>query len=227
MNAPTSPASGVDGGVGPLKAMAARQQRPPAGRRPRLRARLARVEIELANMRTTNLRVVAAVAARAGAESSMLKIRGTQIRQEITALNRRAMGLCPGRRRRHGADTPIGPDGADTPRRNTNNRKLSIFGGSNEIRKHHRQDDPGTVRPAMNFEHTEDRRMLSDMLRAFAEQYDIATRHRNAGAERGHSPEFWRRYAELGAIGAVRRARRQAAPVSTSPWCSRRWGAAW
>ena len=62
----------------------------------------------------------------------------------------------------------------------------------------------------MNFEHTEDRRMLSDMLRRFvAEQYDIATRHRNAGAERGHSPEFWRRYAELGAIGAVRRARRR------------------
>ena len=56
----------------------------------------------------------------------------------------------------------------------------------------------------MNFEHTEDRRMLSDMLRRFvAEQYDIATRHRNAGAERGHSPEFWRRYAELGAIGAL------------------------
>ena len=37
--------------------------------------------------------------------------------------------------------------------------------------------------PAMNFEHTEDRRMLSDMLRRFvAEQYDIATRHANAGA---------------------------------------------
>ena len=35
----------------------------------------------------------------------------------------------------------------------------------------------------MNFEHTEDRRMLSDMLRRFvAEQYDIATRHRNGRA---------------------------------------------
>ena len=80
----------------------------------------------------------------------------------------------------------------------------------------------------MNFEHTEDRRMLSDMLRRFvAERYDIATRHRNAGAERGHSPEFWRRYAELGAIGALFAEREQAAPVSTSPWCSRRWGAAW
>ena len=56
----------------------------------------------------------------------------------------------------------------------------------------------------MNFEHTEDRRMLSDMLRRFvAEQYDFATRERNAQSPQGYSPEFWRRYAELGAIGAL------------------------
>ena len=36
----------------------------------------------------------------------------------------------------HGADTPIGPDGADTASAQYfNNRKLSIFGGSNEIQK--------------------------------------------------------------------------------------------
>lgn len=126
-----------------LKAMAARQRRNgrPLADDPDFAARLARVEIELANMRTTNLRVVAAVAGGGapGAESSMLKIRGTQIRQEITALNRRAMG--PYARvgdggTRHGADTPIGPDGADTASAQYfNNRKLSIFGGSNEIQK--------------------------------------------------------------------------------------------
>ncbi len=56
----------------------------------------------------------------------------------------------------------------------------------------------------MNFEHTEDRRMLSDMLRRFvAEQYDFATRERNAKMPQGYNPEFWRRYAELGAIGAL------------------------
>lgn len=56
----------------------------------------------------------------------------------------------------------------------------------------------------MNFEHTEDRRMLSDMLRRFvAEQYDFATRDRHARSERGYSIELWRRYAELGAIGAL------------------------
>jgi len=56
----------------------------------------------------------------------------------------------------------------------------------------------------MNFEHTEDRRMLSDMLRRFvAEQYDFATRMRHAESPQGYSAEFWQRYAELGAIGAL------------------------
>ena len=56
----------------------------------------------------------------------------------------------------------------------------------------------------MNFEHTEDRRMLSDMLRRFvSEQYDFATRERHAQSPQGYSVEFWRRYAELGAIGAL------------------------
>src|SRR3546814_6324023 len=45
-------------------------------------------------MKTTNLRVLAAAGQRAApvAESSMLKIRGTEIRQEITSLSRRALG---------------------------------------------------------------------------------------------------------------------------------------
>ena len=56
----------------------------------------------------------------------------------------------------------------------------------------------------MNFEHTEDRRMLSDMLRRFvAEQSGFAARDRHARSERGYSLELWQRYAELGAIGAL------------------------
>src|SRR5690606_36464785 len=79
-----------------LKELAARQRKNgrPLAQDPAFAARLARVEIELDNMRTTNLRVLAAAAngGAPGAEISMLKIRGTQIRQELTALNRRAMG---------------------------------------------------------------------------------------------------------------------------------------
>jgi alkylation response protein AidB-like acyl-CoA dehydrogenase len=115
----------------------------PLAEDPLFAARLARVEIELENMKTTNLRVIAAVAGGGvpGAESSMLKIRGTEIRQEISSLLRRAMGpyaqpfvdaaLDAGYE-----DEPIGPHGAaSAAAQYFNNRKLSIFGGSNEIQK--------------------------------------------------------------------------------------------
>ncbi|MDR5753361.1 MULTISPECIES: acyl-CoA dehydrogenase family protein [unclassified Caballeronia] len=110
---------------------------------PSFAARMARVEIDLENMKTTNLRVIAAVAGGGvpGAESSMLKIRGTEIRQEISSLMRRAMG--PYARPfidealDHGYDEPpVGPEeAASAAAMYFNNRKLSIFGGSNEIQK--------------------------------------------------------------------------------------------
>jgi alkylation response protein AidB-like acyl-CoA dehydrogenase len=110
---------------------------------PLFAARMARVEIDLANMQTTNLRVLAAVAGGGvpGAESSMLKIKGTEIRQEITSLNRRAYGAyaapyVPEALEAGWNGEPIGPDDAGTAAPSYfNNRKLSIFGGSNEIQK--------------------------------------------------------------------------------------------
>ena len=54
----------------------------------------------------------------------------------------------------------------------------------------------------MNFEHTEDRRMLADSLNRFvAEQYGIEFRNHNAYGEQGYAPERWQQFAELGAIG--------------------------
>jgi alkylation response protein AidB-like acyl-CoA dehydrogenase len=110
---------------------------------PLFAARMARVEIDLANMQTTNLRMLAAVAGGGvpGAESSMLKIKGTEIRQEITSLNRRAYGTyaapyVPEALEAGWNGEPIGPDDAGTAAPSYfNNRKLSIFGGSNEIQK--------------------------------------------------------------------------------------------
>jgi len=68
-----------------LRKIAAKQRRNgrPLADDPSFAARMARVEIDLENMKTTNLRVIAAVAGGGvpGAESSMLKIRGTEIRQ--------------------------------------------------------------------------------------------------------------------------------------------------
>jgi len=56
----------------------------------------------------------------------------------------------------------------------------------------------------MNFQHTEDRRMLADTLNRFvSEQYAFATRDRIAQSDQGYSGELWSRFAELGIIGAL------------------------
>jgi alkylation response protein AidB-like acyl-CoA dehydrogenase len=132
-------------GLARLKRIAASQTRNgrPLLDDPAFAMRLARVEIDLENMKTTNLRVIAAVAGGGvpGAESSMLKIRGTEIRQEILSLTRRAMGVYarPFTQEMLDADyagPQFGPDfAAAASAQYFNNRKLSIFGGSNEIQK--------------------------------------------------------------------------------------------
>jgi alkylation response protein AidB-like acyl-CoA dehydrogenase len=71
----------------------------------------------------------------------MLKIRGTEIRQEILSLTRRAMGVYARPFAQEmldaGYDGPqFGPGFASAASAQYfNNRKLSIFGGSNEIQK--------------------------------------------------------------------------------------------
>ncbi len=62
---------------------------------PHFAARVAQVEIDLMAMSTTNMRIVSKAAAgqAPGVESSMLKVKGTIIRQEINDLARRAAGV--------------------------------------------------------------------------------------------------------------------------------------
>ena len=111
----------------------------PLAEDPLFSARLARVEIDLENMKTTNLRMMIDVASGGApdAESSMLKIRGTEIRQEISALMRRAMGPYA----QLFIDEALHDDAASLEEAANvtalyfNSRKLSIFGGSNEIQK--------------------------------------------------------------------------------------------
>lgn len=56
----------------------------------------------------------------------------------------------------------------------------------------------------MNFEHTEDRRMLVDSLNRFiAEQYSFETRDRIVKSAHGFSPDIWQQFADLGVIGAL------------------------
>lgn len=128
-----------------LKMVANDQQKngAPLDQDPLFAARVAKVEITLRNMATTNLRVFAAVAGGGapGAESSMLKILGTEVRQEIESLTLRAVGRYA---RPHAMETmeagfngdTIGPDyAASIAPLYFNDRKISIFGGSNEIQK--------------------------------------------------------------------------------------------
>ncbi|GGH53195.1 hypothetical protein GCM10010975_08570 [Comamonas phosphati] len=115
----------------------------PLSQDPLFAARLAKVEIDLENMKTTNLRVIAAVAGGGvpGAESSMLKIKGTEIRQELLSLTRRAMGPYAApfiEEALHAGygEPAIGDEAAAAAAASYfNYRKLSIFGGSNEIQK--------------------------------------------------------------------------------------------
>ena len=110
---------------------------------PLFAAKVAQVEIDLMAMATTNLRVVAQAAAgqAPGPESSMLKIKGTVIRQEINASDApRGRALRPALRLR-GAGGRI-ECRARRPRLRAardadyfNNRKLSIYGGSNEMQR--------------------------------------------------------------------------------------------
>jgi len=115
----------------------------PLSQDPYFAARMAKVEIDLEAMKTTNLRILveADSGAAPGPESSMLKIKGTVIRQEINDLARRALGPMAlpfvSEALEEGYNEPsIGPDYANSIAPDYfNNRKLSIFAGSNEIQR--------------------------------------------------------------------------------------------
>jgi alkylation response protein AidB-like acyl-CoA dehydrogenase len=104
---------------------------------PLFAAHIAQVEIDLWALEITNLRVLSAGrGSRApGPEASILKIRGTEIGQRISELMMRAVGpyALPFSRPAH---EPPGPRYASTlAAAYMNLRKLSIFGGTNEIQK--------------------------------------------------------------------------------------------
>jgi len=123
--------------------MLAQQPRPDGTRlvdAPLFAARLARIEIDLEAMKITNLRMLADAQKNGapGPESSMLKIKGTEIRQALDDLARRALGLAAAAFPPTDTDTNtalVSPDHTRIAMKYFNNRKLSIFGGSNEIQR--------------------------------------------------------------------------------------------
>jgi len=142
-------------GIGPAKrelkrlkrvAQEERRNGRPLAEDPLFAARLARVEIDLVALEITNLRVLSAEgAARApGPEASILKIKGTEIHQTLSELFVRAAGEYALPLRREAMEAGWQPDhgqAAGPAYASTvmaaylNQRKLSIFGGTNEIQK--------------------------------------------------------------------------------------------
>jgi alkylation response protein AidB-like acyl-CoA dehydrogenase len=131
--------------LGRLKRVALQEQKngKPLLKDPMFAARVAQVEVDLTALEITNLRVLSAEAEHRapGPEASILKIKGTEIQQAITELLTQAVGPYALQLRREAMAAGyqgehIGPDYA-TPLAAgyLNMRKLSIYGGSNEIQK--------------------------------------------------------------------------------------------
>jgi alkylation response protein AidB-like acyl-CoA dehydrogenase len=105
--------------------------------------KLARVEMALMALEVTVLRVIAAEARQQGPgpEASLLKIKGTEIRQQITALMLEAAGpqalpLSLGwLNSEPGAPACVDPAIAPIAATHFNTRKTSIFGGTNEVQR--------------------------------------------------------------------------------------------
>ncbi|MES1197305.1 MAG: acyl-CoA dehydrogenase family protein [Pseudomonadota bacterium] len=105
--------------------------------------KIAELEIDLSALEMTELRVLANEQAGKGpgVESSLLKIKGTEIQQRLTELTMEAVGnyAAPyfrGFPAQGANDFPIGPDYAHQAAPTYFNwRKASIYGGSNEIQR--------------------------------------------------------------------------------------------
>ena len=123
------------------KAAATSDGGPMLSENPTWRQKVANIEIELLALEYTELRTLAAVSTgkAPGPESSILKIKGTEIQQAIDELNVEMAGYygLPFVREQFVADYDdemIGPgQAANSAPKYFNNRKATIYGGSNEI----------------------------------------------------------------------------------------------
>ena len=107
------------------------------------RRAIADVEIKLKTLEYTELRYLMSESQGdgPGAEVSLLKIRGTEIQQDLTELSMQAMGMyahpyVPESMEYGWNEDPIGPEIAPSLSPSYFNvRKTSIYGGTNEIQK--------------------------------------------------------------------------------------------
>jgi len=106
-------------------------------------AKIAATEIDLLSLENTNLRYLAqeAEGKPVGPEASMLKVKGSEIRQKLTELQVEAIGYYalatdPARGEEGWNEPPIGPEYGGVPTGDyLFSRAASIYGGSNEIQR--------------------------------------------------------------------------------------------
>ncbi len=109
----------------------------------RFREKIARAEIDLMALDMTLMRIVSAESAGRvpGPEASLLKIRATELQQQLTELLMEAIGYyshpdMPEAREFGWNEPPVGPDyAASLAPTYFNWRKASIYGGSNEVQR--------------------------------------------------------------------------------------------
>ena len=110
---------------------------------PRFRRKMSDVEIQIVTLEATMLKLLAqqVQGKTPGPEASFIKIRGTEIDQLLTELTMEAVGPYVAPFAPESLDTgwneePIGPDyAAPVAPGYFNTRKVTIYGGSNEIQK--------------------------------------------------------------------------------------------
>ncbi len=130
-------------GLKKIRAMA-REERDDGARLiddPAFAAKIAQADAEISAVEVTELRILSRLAAgqNMGPESSLMKCRGTELQQVLSELGMTAVGYyaMPFQPSGHTRNVePIGPDhaGSLTPRY-LNQRKVSIYAGSNEIQR--------------------------------------------------------------------------------------------
>jgi alkylation response protein AidB-like acyl-CoA dehydrogenase len=126
-----------------LKEMAQRERRDgrPLADDPLFAARVRDVELELMALEMTVMRVLANRGKAPGPEASILKIKGTEIQQALTelmmdAVDAYALPFDPEWNALAGAEKAPGPEyAAPLAARYFNYRKVTIYGGSNEIQR--------------------------------------------------------------------------------------------
>ncbi|MEH6567117.1 MAG: acyl-CoA dehydrogenase family protein [Halopseudomonas sp.] len=128
-----------------LKRIASKQQKngKPLIEDTLFRSQIAEIEMSLMAAEMSTLRIVAAASEGGvpGSESSILKVQGTEIRQTITHLMRKALGpyalpfLPEELDLDYDGELLVDDYAASPASQYFNMRKLSIFGGSNEIQK--------------------------------------------------------------------------------------------